>query len=339
MIADFLDGEVVGDKDVKVSAIARIEEGVPGALSFLSNPKYEPHLYTTRASVVIVNRSLVLSQPVGATMIRVDDAYGSFAKLLQLYEANKSRKTGVSPRAAIHETARLGAGCYVGDFAVIEAGAALGDGCRIYPQVYIGDNVTLGNNVTLHAGVKIYEGCKLGNNVTVHAGTVIGADGFGWAPGPDGVFERIPQIGIVVIEDNVDIGANTCIDRATMGMTVIRRGVKLDNLIQIGHNASVGENTVVAAQTGIAGSSKVGAGCMFAGQVGISGHIEIGDRVTIGSKSGISNNIADGETYMGYPAMPARKFHRVNAVYRNLTTLDADLFALKKQVAKMAEEG
>ena len=337
MIAGFLGGEIVGDKNAMVSAIAKIEEGAPGALSFLSNPKYEPHLYTTDASIVIVNRSFEPKQPVKATMIRVDDAYGSFAKLLELYVANKPQKKGVSPQAAIHETATLGADCYVGEFAVISQKAVLGDNCRIYPQVYVGDNVKIGNNVTLHPGVKIYEECVIGNNVTIHAGSVIGADGFGWAPNADGVFEKIPQIGIVILEDNVDVGANTCIDRATMGATVIKKGVKLDNLIQIAHNVVVGENTVMAAQNGIAGSSKIGANCMFAGQVGVVGHVNIGDRVTLASKSGASNNIADGETCMGFPALPVRRYHRINAVFRNLPTLDADVFAMKKQMAKLLD--
>jgi UDP-3-O-[3-hydroxymyristoyl] glucosamine N-acyltransferase len=332
MIAGFLGGEVAGDPHATVNTIVRIEEGAEGGLAFLSNPKYEPYLYTTKASVVIVNRSLEPREAVRATMVRVDDAYGSFAKLLELYEANKSKPSGVSPQAAIHASATLGEGCYVGEFAVVAEGARVGAGCNIYPQVYIGMNVTLGDNVTLHSGVKVYEGCVVGNNVTIHAGSVIGADGFGWAPQEDGTYHRIPQIGNVVIEDNVDIGANTCVDRATMGSTVVGRGVKLDNLIQLGHNVSVGENTVIAAQTGIAGSSKVGTGCILAGQVGIAGHLDIGDGVKLGSKSGVSNNIAAGETFMGYPAMPIGKFQRTNAVIRNLLTLSADVNELKKKL-------
>ncbi len=332
MIAGFLGGEVAGDPGAKVNTIVRIEEGAEGGLAFLSNPKYEPYLYTTKATIVIVNRSLELREEVRATMVRVDDAYGSFAKLLELYEANKPKPSGISTQAAIHDTAILGEDCYVGEFAVVAEGASIGSGCMIYPQVYIGMNVSLGDNVTLHSGVKVYDGCVVGNNVTIHAGTVVGADGFGWAPQADGTYHRIPQIGNVVIEDNVDIGANTCIDRATMGSTVIGRGVKLDNLIQLGHNVTVGENTVIAAQSGIAGSAKIGAGCMFAGQVGIAGHLEIGDGVKLGSKSGVSNNIADGETFMGYPAVPIGKFQRTNAVMRNLLTLSADVNELKKKL-------
>lgn len=333
MIAGFLGGEVVGDPQASVNTIVRIEEGAPGGLAFLSNPKYEPYIYATKASIVIVNRSFEPTAAVSATMVRVDDAYGSFARLLELYEANKPRPQGVSPQAAIHATAAVGADCYIGEFAVIAEGAVLGDGCRIYPQVYVGARVRLGNNVTLHPGVKIYEDCVLGDNVTIHAGSVIGADGFGWAPDAEGVYHRIPQIGNVVIGNNVDIGANTCVDRATMGSTVIAEGVKLDNLIQIGHNAAVGKHTVIAAQSGVAGSSKVGAGCMFAGQVGIAGHISIGDGVKLASKTGVSNNLPAGDAaYMGYPALPVMKFQRSNAVFRNLPDLSRDVAELKKKL-------
>ncbi len=336
-IAGFLGGEVMGDPTATVSTIVRIEDGAQGGLAFLSNPKYESHLYTTQASIVIVNRSLELREPVKATMVRVDDAYGSFARLLELYEANKPKPSGVSAQAFIDPEATVGEGCYVGEFAVIATGVRVGRNCRIYPQAYIGANAVVGDNVTLHPGVKIYEECVIGNDVTIHAGSVIGADGFGWAPQEDGSYHRIPQIGNVVIEDGVDIGANTCIDRATMGSTVIGKGVKLDNLIQIGHNVTVGENTVIAAQTGVAGSSKVGAGCMFAGQVGIAGHIAVGNGVKLGSKSGVSNTIVDGETYMGYPAVPIGRFQRTNAVFRNLPELAADIHKLKKDVAKIAD--
>ncbi len=337
MIAGFLGGDVVGDKNAKVSAFAKIEEGAEGALSFLSNPKYEPHLYTTDSSIVIVNRSLELRMPVKATMIRVDDAYGSFAKLLELYVANKPRKKGISPLASIHETARLGKDCYVGQFAVIEEDVVVGDNCLIYPQVYVGDRVRIGNNVTIFPGVTIYEDCVIGNDIAIHSGAVIGADGFGWAPLADGTYEKIPQIGNVVLEDGVDVGANTCIDRATMGSTVVKKGVKLDNLIQIAHNASIGENTVIAAQSGIAGSAKVGRNCVFAGQVGVVGHVTVGDRVTIGSKSGASRNVGNDESYLGFPPVQAKKYHRANAVFRNLASLDADVYQLKKQMANLLD--
>lgn len=338
MIAGFLGGEIVGNKNAKVTAIAKIEEGVPGSLSFLSNIKYEQYIYTTGSSIVIVNRNFEPREAVKATMIKVDDAYGCFAKLLELYAASKPRKTGISPQAAIDPSAALGKDCYAGEFAVIGSGVRIGDDCRIYPQVWIGDNVKIGNNVTLFPGVKIYEECEIGNNVTIHAGSVIGADGFGFAPNNEGGYDKIPQIGNVVIEDNVEIGANTCVDRATMGSTRIHKGVKLDNLIQVAHNASVGENTVCAAQVGIAGSSKLGANCMLGGQVGIAGHLTIGDRVRMGSKTGISNNVGDDQIYMGYPGLPTSKFHRSNAVFRNLPELSADVFTLKKQVKQILDE-
>lgn len=337
MIAGLLDGDIVGNEEAKVHTLAKIEEGHQGALSFLANPKYEQYLYDTESTIVIVNRSFVPAQPVKATMIRVDDAYGCFAKLLEAYAANKPRKEGISPRAEIDTTASLGEACFVGAYAVIDRGVAVGDRTQIYPHVYLGDNVRIGNDVTIHAGVKIYEGCVIGNGVIIHAGSVIGADGFGFAPDAEGRFSKIPQIGNVVIEDDVEIGANTTIDRATMGSTVIHQGVKLDNQIQVGHNVVIGENTVCAAQVGIAGSTKVGAGCMLGGQVGLAGHIAIGDRVQLGSKSGISNNIPDDQIYMGYPALPVSKFHRSNAVYRNLPELSAKVHQLEKQVRKLIE--
>ncbi len=338
MIAGFLGGEVIGDKETKVWTIAKIEEGKEGALSFLANPKYEHYLYTTESSIVMVNKSFEPKEPVRATMIRVEDAYACFAKLLELYVANKPQKKGISPQAAIHETATLGEDCYVGEFAVIGENVKIGNGCKIYPQVYVGDNVTLGDQVVLNAGAKIYEGCVVGNRVIIHSGAVIGADGFGFAPTETGEFEKIPQIGNVVLEDDVEIGANTCIDRATMGSTVIRKGAKLDNLIQIGHNVVIGENTVAAAQVGIAGSTKVGANCMFGGQVGVAGHLKIGNRVKVGSQSGIDNNVGDNEMRMGYPALPGLKYHRSNAIFRNLPELANDVHQLKKQMKQLLEE-
>ena len=337
MIAGLLGGEVAGDPKAKVSELAKIEEGKQGALSFLSNPKYEPYIYDTDSSIVIVNRSFVPSGPVKATMVRVDDAYACFAKLLELYAANKPRKTGTSSLASISPSARLGGNCYVGEFAVICDNVKTGDNVSIYPQVYIGDNVSLGNNVTLYPGVKIYEGCVIGNNVTIDAGSVIGADGFGWAPNEDGTYSKIPQLGNVVIEDNVDIGANTCIDRATMGSTMISKGVKLDNLVQIGHNASVGENTVAASQFGLAGSSKVGANAMIGGQAGIAGHLKVGDNVKLASKAGVTNNIKDGETHTGYPSMSGMSFHRSHAVFRNLPELSRKINSLEKEITLLNE--
>lgn len=336
-IAEFLGGRVDGDPQAVVSTFAKIEEGCAGALSFLANPKYEHYIYDTLSSIVVVSESFTPSQPVKATLIRVADAYASFASLLELYAASKPRRVGISEKASIDSSAQMGGECYVGDFAVIDRGAKIGNGVQIFPHAYIGEGVEIGDGVTVNSGVKIYEGCKIGNNVILHAGCVIGADGFGFAPNEKGEYTKIPQIGNVVIEDDVEVGANTCIDRATMGSTRICRGVKLDNLIQIGHNVVVGSNTVAASQVGIAGSSKVGEHCMIGGQVGIAGHINIGDRVQIGSKSGISNNVPDGVTMMGYPAMQGMSFHRSNAVYRNLPDLQKRIIALEKKVKEQTE--
>lgn len=338
MIAGFLGGEIVGNKDAKVWTLAKIEEGQPGALSFFSNPKYEQYVYESDSSIIIVDRTFEPQKAVKATMVKVDDAYACFAKLLELYAANKPQKKGISDKASISESAKVGDDCYVGEFAVISDNAKIGNNCKIYPQVYIGDNVKIGDNVSLFPGVKIYEECVIGNGVTIHAGSIIGADGFGFAPNSDGTFDKIPQLGNVVIEDGVDIGANTCIDRATMGSTFVRKGAKLDNLIQVGHNASIGENTVMAALCGIAGSTKIGSNCMFGGQVGIAGHLNIGNGVQLGSKSGVSNNIDDRQIYMGYPAMPVSKHHRAFAIYRNLPALSAEVSDLKKQLKKLTEE-
>ena len=255
MIAGFLSGEVVGDKQTKVHTVSSIEEGRPGSLAYLTNPKYEPFLYTTGASIVLVDKSFTPSQPVAATLVRVDDAGQCVLKLLEMYNAAKPRRKGISPRASVSEEAEVGEECYVGDFAVVERGVRIGKGCQIYPQVYLGAGVTVGEGTILYPGVKIYEGCRVGRNCILHAGAVIGADGFGFMPNAAGGFDKIPQLGNVVIEDDVEIGANTCIDRAKTDSTVICRGVKLDNLIQIGHNVRIGENTVSSAQTGIAGTS------------------------------------------------------------------------------------
>lgn len=338
LIAGFLEGDIVGNKDAKVWTMSKIEQGEPGSIAFLANPKYEQYIYTTKASIVIVNKTFEPMQEVETTMIRVEDAYACFAKLLELYVANKPQKQGVSEKASIAQSATLGEDCYVGDFAVIDEGVKIGSGVKIYPQVYLGDGVVVGNNVTLYSGVKIYEACVLGDNVIIHSGTVIGADGFGFAPNEKGEFSKIPQIGNVVIEDNVEIGANTCIDRATMGSTVIKKGVKLDNLIQLGHNVVIGENTVCVSQVGIAGSTTVGRNCMLGGQVGVAGHLNIGDRVQLASKSGVSNNIESDKIYMGYPSLPISQFHRSNAVFRNLPELSRKVSALEKQLKALVAE-
>lgn len=338
MIAGLLDGEIAGDKNAKVHTVSSIEEGRAGSLAYLINPKYEPFLYTTGASIVLVNKSFTPSQPVAATLVKVDDAAACVVRLLEMYNAAKPRKQGISERCSISPQATLGKECYVGDFAVIEPGARIGDNCRIYPQVYVGDGVEIGDETILYPGVKIYEGCRVGSRCILHAGAVIGADGFGFAPRPDGSFDKIPQLGNVVIEDDVEIGANTCIDRAKTDSTLIRRGVKLDNLIQVGHNVQIGENTVSSAQMGIAGSSRIGRNCFIAGQVGIADHVSIGDRVMVGSQSGIDKSVPDGQTRMGTPGLPGLKYHRSTAVFKNLPELAQRVGALEKQIGELKKE-
>lgn len=338
-IAEFLSGTVEGDPEIEVSQVCKIEEGACGALSFLSNPKYEEHIYTTQASVVIVNKDFELKKEVTATLVRVDNAYHAFASLLDLYAATKQRKTGISPKASVAPSAVIGKDVYVGEFAVVDDGAVIGDRASIYPQVYVGDQVKIGNDSKIYAGVKIYEQCVLGDRVTIHSGAVIGGDGFGFAPMEDGTFQKIAQIGNVVIHDDVEIGANTCIDRATMGSTIIQRGVKLDNLIQIAHNVVVGEDTVMAAQVGVAGSTKIGRNVMMGGQVGIVGHISIANGTKIGSQSGVnSSTTKDGESILGTPALNGFLSHRAHAVYKELPSLRAKLFAVAKDVEDMKKE-
>ena len=301
-IAEFINGRVEGDENVAIHTFAKIEEGQPGAISFLSNPKYTHFLYETKSTIVLINEDLELEQKVSATLIRVKNAYESVAKLLQLYESMKPKKTGIDPLASVSPKATIGQDVYIGAFAVIGDGAIVGDGSQIYPHVVVGDGVKMGTKCLIYPNVTIYQGCRLGNNVTIHAGSVIGADGFGFAPNVDG-YDKIPQIGIVIIEDNVEIGANTCVDRSTMGATVLHKGVKLDNLVQIAHNVEVGENTVMSAQVGIAGSTKVGSWCMFGGQVGVAGHITIGDHVNLGAQSGAPGSIKPNQTLIGTPPM------------------------------------
>jgi len=293
MIAGFLGGEIVGDKNAAVHTVSSIEEGRAGSLAYLTNPKYEPWLYKTEASIVLVDKTFEPSQQVAATLIKVENAGACVVKLLEMYNAAKHRRTGISERASVAPDAKIGADCYIGDFAVVEAGAVIGDGCQIYPQVYVGTGVTVGEGTILYPGVKIYEGCHVGKRCILHAGAVVGADGFGFMPNAAGGFDKMPQLGNVIIEDDVELGANTCVDRAKTDSTIIRRGVKLDNLVQVGHNVQIGENTVSSAQTGIAGTSKVGANCFLAGQVGIADHVTIGDRVKIGSKSGLDKDVPD----------------------------------------------
>ena len=333
-IAEFLGGTVDGNVDATVNTFAKIEEGVPGALSFLSNVKYTQYLYTTRSSIVLVNKDLKTEQPVNATLVRVDNAYESLAKLMSLYASMKPGRTGISSLASVSEKARIGKNVYIGPFTVIEDGAVIGDNTQIYPHVTIGEGANVGAGCIIYPHVTVYYGCKIGNHCILHAGSVIGADGFGFAPTPDG-YNKIPQIGIVELEDNVEIGANTCIDRSTMGRTIVRKGVKLDNLIQVAHNVEIGENTVMSAQTGIAGSSKVGSWCMIGGQVGISGHITVGNKVNVGAQSGIISNIPNGEGIMGYPSIGYRNFLRSSLIFKNLPELSNTIRQLEKEVQEL----
>jgi len=334
-IAELIQGRVEGDENATISTFAKIEEGTPGAISFLSNPKYTHFIYETKSSVVLINEDVELEKPVSATLIRVENAYESVAKLLQFYESMKPAKKGIDPLAFISPKAKVGEDVYVGAFACIGDGAVIGNGTQIYPHTVIGDGVTIGEKCLLYPNVTIYQGCKLGNNVTIHAGSVIGADGFGFAPNPDG-YDKIPQIGIVVIEDNVEIGANTCVDRSTMGETIIHKGVKLDNLIQVAHNCEIGENTVMSAQAGMAGSTKIGAWCMAGGQAGFAGHIHVADKTFIGAQCGvISNTKGNGQQLIGSPAMDTKVFFKAKALYSKLPEMYRQIAALQKEIEEL----
>ena len=336
-IAAYAGGTIEGNKDVIINTFAKIEEGTPGAISFLANPKYEHYIYETESSVVLVNKDFKPSQPVHATLIRVDNAYETIAKLLSLYESLQQRETGVSELASVAESAEIGEGCFIAPFAVIGKNVRLGKNTSVHAHAVIADGVVIGDDCIVYPNVTIYKDCKIGNRCILHAGCVVGADGFGFAPTPEG-YEKIPQIGIVTIEDDVELGANTCVDRSTMGSTYIRKGVKLDNLVQIAHNVEVGENTVMSSQTGVAGSAKVGAWCMFGGQVGIAGHITVGNGTHIGAQSGVAGgNLArkGGATMMGYPAVDHRTFARQSAALKSLPDALRELETLKKQVADL----
>lgn len=331
-IAQFIQGKIEGDENATVNTFSKIEEGKPGAITFLSNPKYTHFIYNTQASIVIVNEDVEFEQPVNTTLIRVKNAYECIAKLLQLYDSVQPKKTGIDSLAFISEKAKVGENCYVGAFAYIADGAEVGNNCQIYPHAYIGEGVKIGDNALIYPHVTIYKGCVIGNNVTLHAGCVIGSDGFGFAPTEQG-YDKIPQIGIVTIEDDVEIGANTCIDRSTMGTTIIHKGAKLDNLIQIAHNVEIGSNTVMASQVGIAGSAKVGDWCMFGGQVGVAGHISIADHTQIGAQAGITGTVKkEGETIIGSPAWDAKGFMKSAAIFRRLPAMYQQINDLKKEI-------
>ncbi len=338
-IAQITGGKVEGDGNVTVDSFGKIEEAREGQLSFLANPKYEDHLYNTRASVIIINQDFELKQPVGATLVRVPDAYSAFATLLSKYqEIMQQQLSGIQEPSYIAGSARYGKQVFIGAFAYIGENVQLGDHAKVYPMVYLGDNVVIGHNTVLHPGVRIYHDCVVGSNVTIHAGTVIGSDGFGFAPQADGSFKKVPQIGNVVIEDNVEIGANAAIDRATIGSTLIKAGAKLDNLIQIAHNVEVGHSTVIAAQAGISGSTKIGNGVMIGGQAGIVGHIQLGDGARVNAQSGVSKSLEPGKAVTGSPAFDYKSALRSQALTRKLPELEKKIQELEALVRQLMTE-
>jgi UDP-3-O-[3-hydroxymyristoyl] glucosamine N-acyltransferase len=331
-IADILEGEVVGNPNEEVSKLSKIEEGEKGSLTFLSNPKYNAFLYTTSASIAIVNKSFQPEKEITTTLIKVDNAYKSFSKLLEFYNEVKNNKTGREAPLFISDSAKIGTNEYLGAFSYIGENVIIGDNVKIYPNSYIGDNTVIGNNCIIFSGVKIYSETQIGNHCKIHSGCIIGSDGFGFAPDENGEYKAIPQIGNVIIEDFVDIGATSTIDRATLGSTIIRQGVKLDNQIQIAHNVEVGKNTVIASQTGIAGSTKIGENCMIGGQVGFAGHITIGNNVKIQGQSGITKNLKDGEIVKGTPAMNFSDYNKSYVYFKKLPKIAASVHKMEKEL-------
>lgn len=336
-IAAYVGGEIIGDENVTVCTFAKIEEGVKGALSFLANPKYASYIYDTQSSIVLVNSDFIPERPIQATLIKTANAYESLAKLMALYESVKPKKTGISPMASVAASATIGENVYIGPFVSIGEKAIIGNNTVIEANTSVGDNATVGSDCLLYNHVTIYHDCKVGNRCILHAGSVVGADGFGFAPGANG-YEKIPQIGIAILEDDVEIGANTCIDRATMGATIIKRGVKLDNMVQIAHNVIVDEHTVMAAQCGVAGSTKIGSWCMVGGQAGISGHIKIGNQVKVGGHSGVTNSVHDGKAVMGYPSFEHTQFARATVIFKKLPEMDREMDALKKEIESLKQQ-
>ncbi|MBI5219068.1 MAG: UDP-3-O-(3-hydroxymyristoyl)glucosamine N-acyltransferase [Bacteroidia bacterium] len=338
-IAEFLQGEIEGDPEVKVTKIAKIEEGMPGALTFLANPLYTPYIYSTKASIVLVNKDFKPEKGISATLIRVEDAYKAFALLLELYVKSKNDIKGIDELAFIDKTAVLGENIFIGAFSYIGRNVKIGNNVKIYPQVCLCENVQIGDNTVLRSGVKIYNDCIIGAGCILHSGVIIGADGFGFAPQKHCDFKKVPQIGNVVIEENVEIGSNTAIDRATLGSTIIRKGVKLDNLIQIAHNVEIGENTVIAAQTGISGSTKIGRDCMIGGQVGIVGHITIADEVKIAAQSGVGSSIKEkGAIVQGSPAFQIHEYQKSYVVYKQLPELRKQIIEFQQEIKKLKED-
>lgn len=335
-IAAFIQGEIIGDENAMVHTFAKIEEGIPGAISFLSNLKYTPYIYETQSSIVLVNNDFMPENEIKATLIKVDNAYESLAKLMNLYEMSKPKKVGIDALACIAPTAKIGKEVYIAPFACIGDGAEIGDNTIVHPHATIGEGAKVGSNCIIYPNVTIYHDCRIGNNCILHAGCVIGADGFGFAPTPQG-YEKIPQIGIVIIENNVEIGANTCVDRATMGATIIHSGAKLDNLIQIAHNDEIGSHTVIAAQVGIAGSAKIGEWCMFGGQVGIAGHSKIGDKVNLGAQTGVPGNIKPGSQLIGTPPMELKQYFKAAIVQRSLPEMQTEVRNLRHELEELKQ--
>ena len=336
-IAAYIGGEVVGDESTAVHTFAKIEEGMPGALSFLSNPKYTSYIYDTKSSIVLVNSDFVPERPINATLIKTANAYESLAKLMTLYESMKPKKSGISPMASVAESATIGENVYIGPFVYIGEKVSVGDNTIIESGASVNDGASVGSDCILYNNVTIYHGCRMGNRCILHAGCVIGADGFGFAPGANG-YDKIPQIGIVILEDDVELGANACVDRATMGATVIKRGVKLDNMVQIGHNVVIDEHSVMSAQCGVAGSTKIGKWCMVGGQTGFNGHIQIGDGVKVGAHSAVPNNVKDGGAVFGYRAFEHTKFVRSSVVFKRLPEMDREVSALKKEIELLKQQ-
>ncbi|MEI6864746.1 UDP-3-O-(3-hydroxymyristoyl)glucosamine N-acyltransferase [Flavicella sp.] len=337
-IAELLEGDIVGDPTIEVSRLAKIEEGTEGTLTFLSNEKYTSFIYTTKSSIVIVNKTFKPLNKIASTLIKVDDAYAAFTKLLTFYNEVKQNKTGKEEPHFISDSAKLGVNIYVGAFVYIGNNVKIGDDVKIYPHCYIGDNVSVSDGTTLYSGVKIYSDCIVGNNCKIHAGAIIGADGFGFIPDENKVYASIPQIGNVVIEDNVSIGANTTIDRATLGSTIIRKGVKLDNLIQVAHNCEIDENTVIAALTGISGSTKIGKRTMIGGHAAFAGHIKIGDDVVVSGFSGVRKSIKDKDIVIGFPAYNIKKWNKSSAIVRNLPSYIAKISELEKEIKALKDK-
>lgn len=335
-IAEFLNGEVEGDGTVAVNNVSKIEEGELGTLSFLANPKYAHYIYETKSSIVLVNKDFVAEQEISATLIRVEDAYQALAQLLEMYEQSKPQRVGVEQPSFVSKTAKVGEQVYIGAFAYVGSNVKLGKNVKLYPHVYVGDNVTIGDNTVLNSGVKVYENCEIGAECIFHSGVVIGGDGFGFAPSSANNYKKVPQVGNVIIEDHVEIGANTCVDRATMGSTIIRKGVKLDNLIQVAHNVEIDENTVIASQTGVAGSTKIGKNCMIGGQVGFAGHISIADEVKIAAQSGLGKNIKKiGTVVQGSPAFEFGPYQKSYVLFKNLPKMREQIMTLEKDLKEL----